>query len=122
MLIIDDDPVFSHITRSFFLNNGWETEVSQNSEQAFNKLTVKDFHFVLVDTQIKTESGIDILKSLKKNYSYVNVLICTAYGTIENAGDIKPLGFAPLRRGVKAIHTQFDALADWPLDDPRGIW
>ena len=78
-----------------FIRNGWEMLFNSASEfnvigsfssceDAFASNEISKADIVLMDLRLPGISGIDGVKHIKKNYTQVEVLICSAYEDDEN--------------------------------------
>ncbi|MBN2143163.1 MAG: sigma-54-dependent Fis family transcriptional regulator [Candidatus Aureabacteria bacterium] len=92
LLLVDDDETFLKITVSFLNQNGWEVETAENAKDFFMKLDPEEISSVLVDLQLRNESGIDIIKGVRLQHPYIPIMMCTAHGTIETAVHAMKLG------------------------------
>ncbi|OVE73728.1 hypothetical protein BVX93_00920 [bacterium B13(2017)] len=92
IIIIDDDELFLSITAKFLKKNGWDVVTSLNVDEFYKKINTKDFIVTLIDLQIGSSSGIDVIKELKITHPSIYMIICTAHGTIESAVEAMKFG------------------------------
>lgn len=87
ILIIDDNKNIRKTLSLLLSKEGYKTYVSDGEEhQALKLLNSKEFSLVITDLKlIENFSGIDILRTVKDSYPNTEVVIITAYGSIENA-------------------------------------
>jgi len=65
---------------------GYKTRVSDGKKQVLNLLKSEEFSLVITDLKLlENLNGIEILKTVKDSYPNTEVIIITAYGSIENA-------------------------------------
>ena len=101
VLIVDDEEDVRTYLNSLLRNNGYETEMAEDGEDAFRK--VKEFgpNVVILDIIMPNQSGVGFYRNLKKSeiYSDIPVIILsgvTAYKDFfarERGGLPKPQEF-----------------------------
>ena len=85
VLIVEDEDSLRKALSQLLLNKGYEvTEVSDGNE-AFSILEKSNFDLVITDLRMKIVSGEEVLKKVKENSPTTEVIIITAYGTIQSA-------------------------------------
>ena len=82
ILIIDDEPSIC-ITLAMALGKKYTTEYKLNAADGLNLLKSKDFHLVLLDLKIGMVNGLDVLKEIKSYNSAIQVIMITAFGSID---------------------------------------
>ena len=82
ILIIDDEPSIC-ITLAMALSKKYNTEYKLNAADGLNLLKSKDFHLVLLDLKIDMVNGLDVLKEIKSYNSAIQVIMITAFGSID---------------------------------------
>ena len=82
ILIIDDEPSIC-ITLAMALSKKYTTEYKLNAADGLNLLKSKDFHLVLLDLKIGMVNGLDVLKEIKSYNSAIQVIMITAFGSID---------------------------------------
>src|SRR5450830_1547644 len=71
---------------------GYEQEIAVNGQEALDKLKDSQYDLVLLDIKMPVMNGIQILKEMRRLEDKTNVIMITAYGTIENAVESMKLG------------------------------
>lgn len=91
ILIIDDEPSICQAL-SFALDVQYQVAVAQDAEKG--KALVMSFRpdLVLLDLQIGTTNGIDVLRWIKAQDDSISVIIMTAYGSIRSSVEAMRLG------------------------------
>ncbi len=85
ILIVDDEAGMRNMLSKLFDKNGFETAVAQNIEESFAHLESRVFDLVLTDLRLGSGSGMDILAKTKQTHPETEVIIMTAYGSVETA-------------------------------------
>lgn len=65
ILIIEDDPIVSHIYRSRFEKEGFEVEVAEDGQTGYYRLYESKPHALLLDLMLPKLNGIDLLKKIR---------------------------------------------------------
>jgi two-component system response regulator AtoC len=87
VLIVDDErDMLSNCTR-ILRRCGYECLSAETSEQGLALVHTVQPDVVLVDLRMPGKSGIDIVKTVKSRYPHIEVVLMTAYATIETAVD-----------------------------------
>jgi DNA-binding NtrC family response regulator len=87
VLIVDDErDMLSNCTR-ILRRCGYECLTAETSEQGLALVHTVQPDVVLVDLRMPGKSGIDIVKAVKSHYPHMEVVLMTAYATIETAVD-----------------------------------
>jgi DNA-binding NtrC family response regulator len=87
VLIVDDErDMLTNCTR-ILRRCGFECLTAETSEQGLALVHTLQPDVVLVDLRMPGKSGIDIVKTVKSRYPQMEVVLMTAYATIETAVD-----------------------------------
>lgn len=92
MMIVDDDPLVRQFLSEALHGHGAEVTLAQSGQQAMKLL--KEFSYDVIFTEMKLSpfSGFDLLRYVKEQRQDTNVVIVTAFGSIENAVEAMRLG------------------------------
>ena len=63
----------------------WDLSTCETAEGALSKLEQIPFHVVLSDIRIGNEDGVELLRQIKENHPETEVILMTAFATVENA-------------------------------------
>ena len=92
ILIIDDEKNIRLTLRSCLDSQGYEIETAVNGEEGLSKIIDDGFDLVLLDLKMPGLDGMEVLKRVRGKGINVNVIIMTAYGTVEKAVEAMKLG------------------------------
>jgi DNA-binding response OmpR family regulator len=92
VLIVDDEKNIRLTLSQSLESLELETDTAVNGEEALAKLKEKDYGLVLLDLRLPGMDGMEVLRRLREIRPDVQVIIITAYGTIESAVDAMKLG------------------------------
>ncbi len=70
-----------------FRREGYAVAAAESGDQALELLAQKPFDLIVTDLRMTGMSGIDVLKKTKELFPDTEVVVMTAYGTIEGAVD-----------------------------------
>ena len=87
ILVVEDDESLRRVTQAQLERSGHETSVAVDVAQALDILSKEPQDLVLSDLNLPDVSGIELLKRVRAEYPETEVIIITAYGTIESAVD-----------------------------------
>ncbi|HTN43237.1 MAG TPA: sigma-54 dependent transcriptional regulator [Nitrospiria bacterium] len=85
VLIVDDEKVQTSILGDILTHEGYDVTTENNPEQALALAQNQSFDLVICDMKMPQMDGIESLKRLRKINPDLNVIIMTAFGTIETA-------------------------------------
>ena len=85
VLVVDDEESILESLRRIFNREGIEVQVAGNGEEALEILRKQRISVLLTDLMMPTTSGLDLLKMAKTMSPETEVVLMTAYGTVETA-------------------------------------
>lgn len=85
LLIVDDDESALESLEQVFEREGFEVLLAENGQKAMDVARKEDVSVVLADLRMPGMDGMGLLKGLKAVRPEVEVVIMTAFGTIEKA-------------------------------------
>lgn len=92
ILIIDDDPSFCSLLKSFLSKNSYQVEEAHTARDGLRAVYDHNFDLVLIDYRLPDLDGLELLKNIKKKYFHLPVIIMTNYANIRTAVDAMKLG------------------------------
>jgi DNA-binding NtrC family response regulator len=85
VLVVDDERLSRETTKQQLQEAGYEAVAVENAFQALQQLEENRWNVVLTDLRMPTMDGLEFLKKVKQNSPDVEVILMTAYGTVETA-------------------------------------
>jgi DNA-binding NtrC family response regulator len=85
ILIIDDEAAIRESLQVLLEMEGYQVEVGGTAEEGLARLAEGVFDLVLLDLALPDKNGLDVLAELRERDPAANVIMITAYGTVENA-------------------------------------
>lgn len=105
LLIVDDEKKICEILHEILHGESYEVVTALKGQNALEKMRHNSFDLILLDIKLPDISGIDILKTIKKQYSDTSVVMISAFGTVSLA--------------VEAIKNGADDFIEKPLETNR---
>jgi len=85
ILIVDDDAVLNRSLSKLFNKNGYRVTAVNSQMEAIASLERDIFDLVLTDLRLGAGSGLEVLSSSKKLHPETEVIIMTAFGSVQTA-------------------------------------
>jgi len=104
ILIIDDDPDTRTLLANLIEREEYDIHLSGDYRSAFKLLADRDIDIILSDVNLPDANAIDLVEQLKQGKPMLEVIMLTAYGTIQD--------------GVKALKAgAYDYITKWEDKD-----
>ena len=85
ILVVDDKEWERKFLKEFLEESGYKVDEAGNGEEAIEKIKNNTYDLVITDLRMGEQSGFDVLKTAKTQSYRPEVIVITAYGTIESA-------------------------------------
>ncbi|HNJ88464.1 MAG TPA: sigma-54 dependent transcriptional regulator [Chitinophagales bacterium] len=92
VLIIDDDPTFCLMLKSFLTKKDFATETAFSGAEALNQVRKQDFDVVLSDFRLPDTDGLELLENIREIKPGTPVIIMTSYADIRIAVKAMKIG------------------------------
>jgi DNA-binding NtrC family response regulator len=92
ILVVDDKANMRQMLEVAFTDHGYAVEAAASGAEAIIKLQSAPFDVVITDMNMPEGTGLDVLRAAKAVSSDTEVIIVTAYGTIDTAVEAMRLG------------------------------
>jgi CheY-like chemotaxis protein len=80
ILIVDDEPLLRDVLTQILTREGFQVEAAVDGDEALEKMAREKFPLVVSDIQMPRMNGLELLKTVKKDYPGTAVIMMTAYG------------------------------------------
>jgi DNA-binding response OmpR family regulator len=87
ILVIEDDKKMRDGLVEILSDEGYDVDFAENGQIGLEKIKKKEFDVILTDLIMPVMGGMEVLMEIKHIKPMANVIIITAFGTIENAVD-----------------------------------
>ncbi len=85
ILLVDDEPLIRESLYEILRIEGYRAQMVQSGEEALEIVKQGKVDIVVTDLKLPHMSGIDLLTRVKEDFSEIEVILITGYGTIETA-------------------------------------
>lgn len=85
ILIIDDEKLILNFFQELLSNDGYLVKVARTGEEGLRAIEKECFNLIIVDKNLPGLSGLEVVKSAKKLNPNTEIIIITAYGSMESA-------------------------------------
>lgn len=92
VLIVDDEKNIRMTLRHCLADEGYQLEIAVNGEEALQKMSETTFDLALLDIKMPGLTGMQVLERVRQSENKINVIMMTAYGTVERAVEAMKLG------------------------------
>ncbi|MCK4966962.1 sigma-54-dependent Fis family transcriptional regulator, partial [bacterium] len=92
ILIVDDESLFRDYLKEIVTRMGFNADEAVNGKEAIEKIKEKEYDIIITDIRMPEVTGMDVLKEAKSLQPNAEVLMITAFGTIENAVEAMKIG------------------------------
>ncbi len=92
ILIIDDEPAICKGCRLALSDQNHLVEICMTGREGMDLLEKDDFDLVLLDMKLPDMEGMEILRAVHKTKQNLQVIVMTAYSTVQNAVEAMKLG------------------------------
>jgi DNA-binding NtrC family response regulator len=84
-MLVDDEESFRKLVGKELARAGYAVDTAGGLEEARRLLSQKTFHLVVLDVRMPDGSGLDLLKEIREASPTTEVVMLTAYGTVQEA-------------------------------------
>jgi signal transduction histidine kinase len=92
LLVVDDEEVIRDLCSEILSRQGYVVDTAENGMTALKQVAKSNYDLVLVDYNMPVMDGLELLANIKRDYPFIEVIIMTAFGTIQNAIDAMKKG------------------------------
>ncbi|MEN1760681.1 response regulator [Anoxynatronum sibiricum] len=92
ILVVDDEKNIRMTLTQCLNEEEYTVDLAVNGEDALIQLSQADYDLVLLDIKMPGVDGMEVLKQIRTQGLQVNVIMMTAYGTVERAVEAMKLG------------------------------
>ena len=92
VLVVDDEPGMCHILNRLLTREGYEVETTSSGAEALQMEDKQEFDAAMLDLRMPGMSGLELLTALRQRDADIEVVIMTAFATVETAVEAMSLG------------------------------
>ncbi len=90
--VVDDEEIVCKRLKKVLEKEGYEVETFLDGETALGKISSHQFHLVILDLKLPKLDGLQVLEQIKAISPETEVIMITAYGSIESAIEATKMG------------------------------
>ena len=94
ILIVDDEIEYQNVVSLILGDAGYSTSTCSNGREALDYLQNNETDLVITDLRMPVMTGTELIENIRRMELDVDILVVTAYGSIEGAVDAIRLGAA----------------------------
>ncbi|MEZ0311411.1 MAG: sigma-54-dependent transcriptional regulator [Myxococcota bacterium] len=111
ILVVDDEPGIRESLQKILEREGFVVTITDSGTEALDKVRGERINLILSDVMMPKMSGIELLRAVKAISPAIEVVMMTAFGTVENAVECMREGAydfipKPLKRAVVVSSVQ----------------
>ncbi|MEJ2629427.1 MAG: sigma-54 dependent transcriptional regulator, partial [bacterium] len=92
ILLVDDEKSVRTTLSMFLKKAGYTIEESSNGNDTIEKINQKFYDLIITDLKMKPVDGMEVLKKAKEVNPMTEVIVMTAFGTVESGVEAMKLG------------------------------
>jgi len=93
-MVVEDGESQRVMLRDFLVKEGHSVSEAENGDQAIRQIRNSYFDLVFLDYKMPGKNGLEILREIKRINPEIDIVMMTAYGTIETAVEAMKAGAA----------------------------
>ena len=92
IMVVDDEPGMRSLLTKVLGKGGYFVSAFERGEDALSSLSSEDYDLAILDIEMPGMNGIELLKKIKSKDQGLNVVMITAYGSLQSAVEAMRLG------------------------------
>jgi DNA-binding NtrC family response regulator len=92
VLVVDDESIVCESCQRILQEEGYEVEAVLSGKEAFEKMRANPFDIVITDLKMPEIDGMEVLKTIHKEYPDTIIIMITGFSTVETAVGAMKLG------------------------------
>ncbi len=94
ILIVDDETDLASSCQRMLQRKGYQAAIAGNGREALEQIAQTEPNLVITDFKMPVMGGMQLLEAIKEDFPEIQVLLMTAFSTIEDAVEAMRLGAA----------------------------
>ena len=84
ILVVDDEPNLRLVYNEELSDKGYEVLEAESGKETFEILNREPIDLVVLDIKLRSESGLDVLQRISKQFPGIPVILCSAYSAFQD--------------------------------------
>ena len=94
ILVVDDEEIMRSFLRDVLSGEDYQVDVVPTGEEAIEEAGTKEYDLVITDIKMPGTNGMEVLRGVKERSPKTEVVVMTAYASLESAVESMKLGAA----------------------------
>jgi heterodisulfide reductase subunit A len=126
ILVVDDELVMRDSLKEWLVEEGFSVDMAASGAEALDQLSRQAYQLMLLDIKMPGMDGVEVLQTAMESSPALNVIMMTAYATVETAVEamkfgaldylIKPFDPETMIPMVLKIYQDFAATEGWQVE------
>jgi nitrogen regulation protein NR(I) len=92
IFVVDDEPGMRSLLKKLLSKEGYSVSVFEKGDEALDSMSAEDYDLAILDIEMPEMNGIELLERIKQKDPALNVVMITAYGSLQSAVEAMRLG------------------------------
>jgi heterodisulfide reductase subunit A len=92
ILVVDDELIVRDSLREWLEEEGFAVDMAASGPEALDQLTKQTYQLMLLDIKMPGMDGVEVLQNVRESVADINVIMMTAYATVETAVEAMKIG------------------------------
>jgi len=92
ILVVDDELIVRDSLKEWLEEEGFAVEMAASGSEALDQLTKQEYQLMLLDIKMPGMDGVEVLQKARESFADINVIMMTAYATVETAVEAMKIG------------------------------
>ncbi len=92
ILVVDDELIVRDSLKEWLAEEGFSVDMAASGPQALEQLARQPYQLMLLDIKMPGMDGVEVLQKAKESWPDLNVIMMTAYATVETAVEAMKVG------------------------------
>ena len=84
ILVVDDEPNLRLVYNEELSDVGYEVLEAESGKETFEILNHEPVDLIVLDIKLRSESGLDVLQKITKQFPDIPVILCSAYSAFQD--------------------------------------
>lgn len=92
IMVVDDEPEYQRVFAYILKKNGYQVSSCSSAKEALDELSRREVDLIMTDLKMPDMDGIELVKEVKKRFEDTDIMVITAFGSIESAVEAMKYG------------------------------
>ena len=92
ILLVDDEETIRYVLREALIGEGYDVDIAHDAFQAMERFKLAPYDLIITDIKMHGMDGLQLIREVRKDDSLLNIIIITAYGSLETVKEAAKLG------------------------------